>query len=136
MIGSVSLSAATSQQRGVQVCLVCSCTQGVHVLRGFHERLSPGRLYWRLERALSLLDFSADCDDLVVGGRPSAAGSSSSHGGGGGAGDWRCTDSTSARSWHHFIASAAAHMSPPSSAMPHPALVAVHHQQQHQKLTD
>ena len=106
--------------------------QGIFVLRGFQERLSRGRLYWRLERALSLLDFGADVDDFGGGGRPSAAGSSSSasHGGGG---DWRCTDSTSARSWHHFIASAVA---PPPSALPHPVLVATHHQQQQHKLAD
>jgi len=85
-----------------------------------------------LERALSLLDFGADMDDLAGGGRPSAAGSSASasHG------DWRCTDSTSARSWHHFIASAAAHMSPRPTALPHPVLVSASHHQQQQKLGD
>jgi len=108
--------------------------QGVYVLRGFHERLSPGRLYWRLERALSLLDLGADWDELGVVGRPSAAGSSSaaSHG------DWRCSDSTSARSWHHFVAS---RLSPPPSAVLHPAVPVTghHHQQQqhqHQKLSE
>jgi len=100
----------------------------VFVLRGFQERLSRGRLYWRLERALSLLEVGEDADDLASG-RPSAAGSSSVAGGG----DWRCTDSTSARSWHHFIAPAAT-----TSVLPHPALLSAHHQQQQQqhKLSD
>ena len=112
--------------------------QGIYVLCGFHERLSPGRLYWRLERALSLLDFGSECDEFGVGARPSAAGSSSPASHGAGAGDWRCSDSTSARSWHHFVASAVAHVSPPPpSALLHPALpVAGHHHQQHQKLAE
>jgi len=122
--------------------------QGVSVLRGFHERLSPAGLYWRLERALSLLEL--DTDHLGGGvDRPSAGGWSSSSAASQRGGDWRCTDSTSARSWHHFIASAAAaaRVSPNSvpSVLPHPALVTAathchqhhhHQQQQQQKLSD
>jgi len=103
--------------------------QGIFVLRGFHERLSPGRLYGRLEHALSLLDLTND----DMSGRPSAAGSSSGASHAGVGAEWRCTDSTSARSWHHFIASN--HMSPAASALPHPVLLSAHSHQQH-KLSD